>query len=176
MSLQSAPLPSWCTECPYRLSLNLPHVQRDRAVCLSTFLSYRMSPQSVTLPSTCTASVQSVFLPSTFAECPYSLSLYLSLIHRPHSLPLYLLFVQRVRKVCLPSSCRVSVQSASLYFCCTVFAQSLPCTLQWGAADAEMKVVSVENTGLKGSRFKAWSISIYYSHTCYAYCQGFFLY
>ena len=45
-------------------------------------------------------------------------------------------------------------------------------TLQWGVADTEIKVPSDENTELKHSRFKAWSRSIY-SHTCYAYCQGF---
>ena len=45
-------------------------------------------------------------------------------------------------------------------------------TLQWGAADAEIKVPSGENTELKCSPFKAWSRSVY-SHTCYAYCQGF---
>ena len=43
---------------------------------------------------------------------------------------------------------------------------------QWGAADAEIKVPSGENTELKLSPFKAWSRSVY-SHTCYAYCQGF---
>ena len=43
---------------------------------------------------------------------------------------------------------------------------------QWGAADSEMKVSSGENTELKRSPFKAWSMSVY-SHTCYAYCQGF---
>ena len=44
---------------------------------------------------------------------------------------------------------------------------------QWGAADAEIKVPSVEDTELKGSPFKACSRSVY-SHTCYAYCrQGF---
>ena len=43
---------------------------------------------------------------------------------------------------------------------------------QWGAADAEIKVPSVENTELKGSHFiKAWSRSVH-SHTWYAYCQG----
>ena len=42
---------------------------------------------------------------------------------------------------------------------------------QWGAADAEIKVPSGENTELKSSPFKAWSRSVY-SHTCYAYCQG----
>ena len=45
-------------------------------------------------------------------------------------------------------------------------------TPQWGAADAEIKVPSGENTELKRSPFKAWSRSVY-SHTCYAYCQGF---
>ena len=43
---------------------------------------------------------------------------------------------------------------------------------QWGAADAEIKVPSGENTELKRSPFKAWCKSVY-SHTCYAYCQGF---
>ena len=51
---------------------------------------------------------------------------------------------------------------------------SFPEAPQWGAADAEIKVPSGENTELKRSPFKAWSRSIY-SHTCYAYCQGFFL-
>ena len=43
---------------------------------------------------------------------------------------------------------------------------------QWGAADAEIKVPSGENTELKRSPFQAWSMSVY-SNTCYAYCQGF---
>ena len=43
---------------------------------------------------------------------------------------------------------------------------------QWGAADAEIKVPSVENTELKCSHCKAWSRSVY-SHTCYTYCRGF---
>ena len=42
----------------------------------------------------------------------------------------------------------------------------------WGAADAGIKVPSGENTELKRSPFEAWSRSVY-SHTCYAYCQGF---
>ena len=45
-------------------------------------------------------------------------------------------------------------------------------TPQWGAADAEIKVPSGENTELKRSPFQTWSRSVY-SHTCYAYCQGF---
>ena len=43
---------------------------------------------------------------------------------------------------------------------------------QWGAADAEIKVPSDEDTELKRSPFKPWSRSVY-SHTCYTYCQGF---
>ena len=43
---------------------------------------------------------------------------------------------------------------------------------QWGVADVEIKDPSVETTELKGSPFKTWSRSVY-SHTCYAYCQGF---
>ena len=39
---------------------------------------------------------------------------------------------------------------------------------QWGAADAEIKVSSGENTELKRSPFQAWSSSVY-SHTCYAH-------
>ena len=42
---------------------------------------------------------------------------------------------------------------------------------QWGAADAEIKVPSGDNTELKRSPFQAWSRTVY-SHTCYAYCQG----
>ena len=49
---------------------------------------------------------------------------------------------------------------------------SLGNSLQWGAADAEIKVSSGENAELKRSPFKAWSRSVY-SYTCYAYCQGF---
>ena len=45
-------------------------------------------------------------------------------------------------------------------------------TPQWGAADAEIKVSSGENTELKRPPFKAWSRSVC-SHTCYAYCQWF---
>ena len=43
---------------------------------------------------------------------------------------------------------------------------------QWGAADAEIKVPSVENTELEGSPFKA-SGRLIYSQTCYAYCYEF---
>ena len=46
---------------------------------------------------------------------------------------------------------------------------------QWGAADAEIKVPSGENTKLKRSPFKAWCRSVC-SHTCYAYCQEFLPY
>ena len=48
--------------------------------------------------------------------------------------------------------------------------------LPWGAVDAEIKVPSGEKTDLKRSPFKAWSSRSVYSHTCYAYCQGFLPY
>ena len=48
---------------------------------------------------------------------------------------------------------------------------AFPSAPQWGAADAEIKVPSGENTELKRSPFQAWSRSVY-SHICYAYCQG----
>ena len=60
-----------------------------------------------------------------------------------------------------------------LFFLGGSFFLCLDTTPQWGAADAEIKVPSVENTELKRSPFKAWSESVY-SHTCYAHCQGFF--
>ena len=41
-----------------------------------------------------------------------------------------------------------------------------------GAADAEIKVPSGENTELKRSPFKTWSRSVY-SLTYYTYCLGF---
>ena len=61
-----------------------------------------------------------------------------------------------------------------LCFCLGLYNQhiSLHRPPQWGAADAEIKVPSGENTQLKRSPFKAWSKAVY-SHTCYAYCQGF---
>ena len=45
---------------------------------------------------------------------------------------------------------------------------------QWGAADAETKVPSGENTELKRSPFQAWSRSVY-SHTCSLTARDFFL-
>ena len=36
----------------------------------------------------------------------------------------------------------------------------------------KLKVPSVKHAELEGSPFKAWDRSVY-SHTCYAYCQGF---
>ena len=41
-----------------------------------------------------------------------------------------------------------------------------------GELRMQKSVPSGENTELKRSPFKAWSRSVY-SHTCYAYCQGF---
>ena len=61
--------------------------------------------------------------------------------------------------------------SWSPWFVCP-FSMSLHLNpLQWGAADAEIKVPSVENTELEGSPCKAWGRSVY-SHACYAYFQG----
>ena len=63
-------------------------------------------------------------------------------------------------------------------FTCIFFPKLLPIfswlisAPQWEAADAEIKVPSVENTEFEGSPFKAWGRSVY-SHTCCAYCQGF---
>ena len=42
--------------------------------------------------------------------------------------------------------------------CCCIHTKSDP---QWGAADAEIKVLSGENTELKRSPFKALSMSVY---------------
>ena len=62
--------------------------------------------------------------------------------------------------------------ATSMRYLC--FHTPLSCTFtpQWGAADAEIKVPSGENIEFKCSPFKGWSRSVY-SHTCYAYCQGF---
>ena len=47
-------------------------------------------------------------------------------------------------------------------------------TPQWGAAFAEIKVSSGENTELKGSPFKTWSRSVY-CHPCTFTARDFFL-
>ena len=92
--------------------------------------------------------------------------------------------------LCLPLSvnpflCRYDCLSTlfclNIYHCTVVTAclsssvclPTLVClkATQWGAADAEIKAPSVENTELKRSPFKAWSRSVF-SHTCYVYCQG----
>ena len=73
----------------------------------------------------------------------------------------------------LPSTWCVCVCVSTIYsyVClCIIFTHS-DTTPQWGAADAEIKAPSGENTELKRSPFIAWSRSVY-SHTCYAYCQG----
>ena len=43
---------------------------------------------------------------------------------------------------------------------------------QWGAADADIKVLSDENAELQDSPIKAWSRSVY-CYAWYTYCQGF---
>ena len=47
-------------------------------------------------------------------------------------------------------------------------------TQQWGTADTEIKIPSVEYTELKGSPSKAWSRSVN-SYICYTYCKDFSL-
>ena len=60
-----------------------------------------------------------------------------------------------------------------MYVClCVIVNVHMSASPQWGAADAEIKVPSGENTVLKRSPFKAWSRSVY-SHSCYTYCQEF---
>ena len=71
---------------------------------------------------------------------------------------------QRLAATVHPAQCALADSKNSLF---------LPSEIpQWGAADAEIKVPSFENTELKRSPFQAWSRSVY-SHTCYAYCQEF---
>ena len=72
------------------------------------------------------------------------------------------------------SSSRVGLQIISTRCLFVVYKASkhLYVIPRWGAADAEIKVSSSENTELKRSPFKAWGRSLY-SHTCYASCQGF---
>ena len=76
----------------------------------------------------------------------------------------------RIPKACgLLISCSQSLSSLSILSPKHVVFIPSP---QRGAADAEIKVPSGENTELKRSPFKACSRSVY-SHTCYAYCLGF---
>ncbi len=84
-----------------------------------------------------------------------------------------------IQKLLLLSQLRhyVNVKARKLFYGAHILPHiNYACTLwdgpQWGAADAEIKVPSGENTELKRSPFHAWSRSVY-SHTCYAYCQGF---
>ena len=73
-------------------------------------------------------------------------------------------FLQKQKSTLLPL-----LQINNLSCCPCISVYIVP---QWGAADAQIKVLSVENTELEGSPFRAWSRSVY-SHTCYTYCQGF---
>ena len=69
-------------------------------------------------------------------------------------------------------TCIVKSESDVYLWLHEVLCFSLTWLPQWGAADAEIKVPSGENTERRRSPFKAWSRSVY-SHTCYAYCHGF---
>ena len=77
-----------------------------------------------------------------------------------------------VSQACVVGSCSLMSQRYRAIFKSVLFSKFvLPReSPQWGAADAEIKVPSGENTELKRSPFEAWSRSVY-SHTCYAYCQ-----
>ena len=56
------------------------------------------------------------------------------------------------------------------------FTQSVPLLVpQWGAADADIKVPSVENTQPKRSPFKAWSRSVYIAIHATLTARDFFL-
>ena len=72
--------------------------------------------------------------------------------------------------ISLSGACPVpSLHTVAVWLIQCFFVRLAP---QWGAADAEIKVPSGENTELKRSPFKAWSRLVYH-RTCYAYCQGF---
>ena len=69
-------------------------------------------------------------------------------------------------------SCRTVSRTTALKLVSEALSHPLYSLPQRVAADAEIKVPSVENTELKRSPFKAWSRSVC-SLTCYAYCRGF---
>ena len=85
----------------------------------------------------------------------------------------YILFHKFSRQLSAFSLCSSGLISAVLVLSTIyLFVKVSLSPPQWGAADAEIKVPSDENTELKRSPFIASSRSVY-SHTCYAYCQGF---
>ena len=80
------------------------------------------------------------------------------------SLAFFILLLSLSLSVSLSRSFRPSVSSplalSPPHLCLSkVLCSSL--SPPWGAADAEIKVASVENTELKDSPFKAWSMSVY---------------
>ena len=82
--------------------------------------------------------------------------------------------IDRLR-VRIPAGAAGEFSSQELTFCADSWLPQwhiTPPPAQWGAADAEIKVPSGENTELKRSPFKVWSRSVH-SHTCYVYCQEF---
>ena len=78
----------------------------------------------------------------------------------------------RVNLSCVQHVCFCAIISTCFFGFLRIGNETCSPPPQWGAADAETKVPSGENTGLKPSPFKAWSWSVC-SHTCYAYCQEF---
>ena len=85
---------------------------------------------------------------------------------------LLLFWLVQTLEVCLNSSSSPFSRSCSLLSFIRSFWFFSWYFLLWGPADVEIKALSVENTELRGSPVQAWSRSVY-SHTCYAYCQGF---
>ena len=80
------------------------------------------------------------------------------------------LFVARTKASVLKFCTLFSFVQFNIVFVSPFYLLSL--SSPWGAADAEIKVSSGANTELKRSPFQVWSRPLY-SHTCYAYCQGF---
>ena len=98
-------------------------------------------------------------LPTPFYSILVSISVFMSLSTVFHSV--------NYPENCVFSLCSCGLSSALLVLSTLYFLRKSPSALipQWGAADAEIKVPSGENTELKRSPFKAriWSV---YSHTC----------
>ena len=90
---------------------------------------------------------------------------------RPYSLRLHLAGQRHVYLEMEQTSVRTSWKLRAMHGD-SLFSFGSSYIPQWGAADAEIKVPSGENTGFKRSPFKA-RCRLGYSHTCYIYCQGF---
>ena len=110
--------------------------------------------------------------PQTNRACPFLFILFLCLFlsYDPFNCIPFHKFSRQFSVFSLCSSGLISALLVLSTLC--VYESLLQPFPQWGAADAEIKAPSGENTELNRSPFKAWSSSAY-SHACYAYCQGF---